>query len=112
MLKKLETASARLPMRLMTQKQFVRVSANTYGKLLESVKSSVEQAMPAYPMKQCARVMDAAFRLNCENRLHEIQNRTFILLAGRNKRAHRQGMVMRREIPNAELNVTPARTIS
>lgn len=107
MLEKLGTVSAKLMMRLMTQRQFVRMSANAYGKLHESVKTYIEQAMSAYSMKQCRRVMNAAFRFSSESRLHEIQNRTLILLAEKNKQTHRQGMVMRHEIPNAELAVIP-----
>ena len=106
-LEKLGTESAKLLMRLMTQKQFVRMSANTYGGLHESVKAYIGQAMSAYPMKQCVRVTEAAFRFDSETRLHEIQSRTLILIAEKNKQTHKQGMNMRRAIPNAELTVIP-----
>lgn len=108
MLEKLGTASARVLMRLMTQKQFVRMSANTYGRLHETVKLYIESAMSAYTMKQCRRVMDAAFCFQSKNRLPAIENRTLILLAGENKQTRRQGMAMQRMIPNAELAVIPS----
>jgi pimeloyl-ACP methyl ester carboxylesterase len=55
---------------------------------------SKDTVLPAYSMKQCRRVMAAAFRYESGKKLENIKNKTLILIAEDNRQTHRQGRKM------------------
>ena len=92
---------------LLTQKQFIRLLKNTYGKRNEQIKHYIETEMSAYDVKQCRRIMAAAFRYVSKEKLADIKNRTLTLDAKSNQQTHSQGEEMHRLIENSKLLVIP-----
>ncbi|HPJ03537.1 MAG TPA: alpha/beta fold hydrolase [Candidatus Limiplasma sp.] len=104
---RLGTASTRMMLRLMTQKQLVRLSATSYGKLHPAVKAYIEAAMGAYDIQTSRAVMGAALEYSSRDGLGDIRCPVLILAAACNRQTHRQARQFTKLIHGAEMEMIP-----
>jgi pimeloyl-ACP methyl ester carboxylesterase len=92
---------------LMSQKQLIELSKNTYGILHASVKRFVQEEMSLYSIEQSKRVMTAVFNYSSKDKLERLHMRTLILVAAENRQTYAQGKTLSEQIGNATLVRVP-----